>query len=185
MLFSCPVLSYAGNKFAVDGKPINPACLAMIDGSLADRSFLYEINISRCQNSNAAFDGSDKGTSFKYQGGVYGYKVVGQTKNHIFVVTTTASSDGAGIFQTVLLLKLQHKYYYDYSNKSNQPIREPYLALIYLGDIGGGDRATGSYHGLYVKGNWLKGWRYSTNNPANVPENPDTKVNINLSKLSK
>lgn len=163
------VPSVSLGAFMMSKKPVNPACLKMINGSLADLPFIYELNMDRCQSSNAAYLG-DNGTTTFVSGkntatqSQYSYKVIGQATNGIYVILTTSSGGGgSGVFNDVMLTRLVKKQRNVYDSKTNRFKNKMYVALVYVADLGGGDRASGSYYDLKVVGNKLIGKRHASN----------------------
>jgi len=154
--------------FTFDGKPINPACLAMINNSEVDMPFIHEINMNICQHANATDDWTGQGTSYKNKHGSYSYKVIGETTNHIFVIETISNSNGTGMFQNIVFCRLEGKAQPSWNNQKKAFFSDTYTALIYVGMITGGDRFTGSFKKLRVKGNHVIGTKYSEDNtPSN------------------
>ena len=176
--------SIMANGFRIKNTPINPACLALINQSEADMPFIYALNLNICQTANATFLGNNQTTAFKTKsGGVYSYHVIGETKQHLFVIATTLNSSGSGFFQDVILLRLKHKKIKRWDNQRHRFVNQHYLALIYVGSIGGGDRHTGSYKKLRIQGNHLIGMRDAINNRPIQATEPAKKVDIDLSGL--
>ena len=168
------------NSFSYMNRPVNPACLALFNGSEADMPFITEINLSTCQNANASAHWSGKGTSFKQGDTTYAYKVIGETLNHIYVLETTLSTGGSGIFQSILLCRMRGKNHPVWNDQQNQFNPTTYTALTYVGLIPGGDRFTGSFKNLRVEGNKIIGQRYSTHNTPNDNAKPLVNVTFDL-----
>jgi len=177
-------------QFTIAKKPVNPACLNMINGSLSDMPFIYELNMDSCQSSNAAFAGANGTTSFtkgkdpKTQC-TYSYKVIGKTTNGVYVISTKSHcADGSGIFTDLILTRLVKKQRYVYDSKAKRFHKKTYTALVFVANLGGGDRAVGSYNDLKVVGNKLLGKRYSRHGgPVPMPSKPSKNIIIDLSNI--
>ena len=163
--------------------PINPGCLAIINSSEADRYFVKKIDLTRCQTGNSTANWDRKGTGINLGNGYYRYDVIGRTDNGIFVIKTTLRTGGTGVFQSLLLVRLQRELQFEWNPKNQKFTRTPYTALKILADIIGGDRFTGSFKQLKVEHNRIVGWRYSSSNTPSESSQNNKKVIMDLSQL--
>ncbi len=62
--------------------------------------------------------------------------------------------------------------------------QKPYLALQYLGDIGGGNRNTGALYNLKVVGNKLIGEQNSVLSLAASQDHPSEKISIQINYMT-
>jgi hypothetical protein len=174
--------------FVFQNKPINPACIAMFNSSLADMPYINSINLNVCQNSNAAFQTTLKNNDGSYYfynnnkndaSGFYSYKVLGKSANNIYVLNTNTSSGGTLEASNLLLIKFNKSNQYVY-NGSSQPKINHVLELKLLGYIIGGDRCVGSFSSVQVIGNNLVIEQHHGNNPLDC--NKFKKYSIDLSQ---
>tara|TARA_B100002051_G_C16582338_1_gene558331 strand:+ start:333 stop:929 length:597 start_codon:yes stop_codon:yes gene_type:complete len=174
----------SSSGFTLHHTVINPACLALINGSLSDRPFITSIDLDRCQTANATFAGQGKGVAYQRQdGSQYQYRVIGQTKTGLFVIATTLRSSGSGVFQNVVVIRLKQQQRHTWDSTTRSFASTPYTSLTYVANLGGGDRFSGAYQQLSVVGNHLIGRKANNNNPANQATHPQQRIDIDLSAL--
>lgn len=176
--------------FTYQGQAINPACIGMFNSSLSDFPYIKSINLSACQNSNAAAKKTLKnkqGELYYYENdkdaseGSYGYKVVGKSKNGIYVLSTYKSGGGTGIFTQLLLVKMRNSSLYVFNGHA-QPEIQTIIRLSLLGYVNGGDRCLGSFSKVEVEGHELKIQKYLGATPNDCSKT--TSFSIDLSPLT-
>lgn len=141
-------------SFNYQQQPINPACVAMFNGSEADLPYISAINIATCQHSNAAYQKaytSADNTIYFYKNnqddrdGQYGYQLIGKTNNGIYVLLTKNSTGGTGVFADLLLLRILSgkNYFYDLQSNGTKLLTKKTTELKYIGDINIGNHCQG------------------------------------------
>ncbi len=176
--------------FLYQGEPINPACVAMFNSSEADFPYISSINLNVCQRSNAAFKKTMQNKNVYYfynngkniDDGSYGYKVVGKSKNNIYVLGTSSSGGGTLVATDLLLVKLvkSNQYVYDGPQLKINKITEMKL----LGYVMGGDRCVGAFANVQIVNNNLKIKQFNDANAGGECKKT-RKYAINLSGLNR
>ena len=178
------------SNFNYRGQPINPACIALFNNSLADFPYISAINLDNCQNSNAAYQKTmvtPEGWVFYYINnkdsgqGIYRYRLIGKSANNIYVLNTESNGGGAGVFTNLLLVRLASKQIAVY-DRSSTPKIKTYSQLKLLGYVAGGDRCVGSFPEVTIKSNLLFVTQHNGDFPYEC--NKVQKFTIDLSKLS-
>lgn len=167
-IIPCLLLLYSITGFAINNsgfyfqnEPINPACVALFNSSMADHPYINAINLNECQHSNAAYQKTlRKNNSFFFylnnnnlNDGMYSYSIVGKTTNGIFVLDTKSNGGGTLVASELLLIRLveNKQFVYDGSKLKVNSITEMRL----LGYIIGGDRCVGAFADAKINGNIL------------------------------
>lgn len=188
LLLLCSLLTnstFALNQgFTLGDKPINAACVAMLNSNGADMPFIRSLDMNICQTSNAGFAKvTEKDGAYYFDReegqGWYEYKVIGKTPNGIFVVDTHDNGGGTLTSNDLLLLKLEpgKNVVYDDSKKKVMDIVE----LKMLGYVQGGDRCTGSFKTATLNGYDLVLEQYQGNNAIDCAKTKS--FHIDLSKM--
>lgn len=198
ILLFCTTSAFAENNygFVYQSEPINPACVAMFNSSLADFPYIRSININRCQHSNAAYieKMENKNGTYSYCNKInpqdkesleedcYSYKVAGKSANGIYVLVTHSwSATGFGVFSDLLLLRLvkTHEYVYDGGNgHTSQPKINQITEIQLLGYVNGGDRCVGDFIDVGLVDNQLKVKQYDNDRPYDCRKTKNYSINL-------
>lgn len=179
----------SNDGFTYQNAPVNPACVAMFNSSMADLPYLKSINLNVCQHSNAAYQKTMQDNNGGYyfyvndkdnSQGQYTYKVIGKSTNGIFVVKTNGSGGGTMVASDLLLLRLNTNKDYVF-NGSAEPKINDITVLRLIGYVNGGDRCVGDFVDVKVVGNQLNIKQYNGDNAADCSKTKD--FSIDLSQL--
>lgn len=185
-----PALSF-GN-FTVSGNTIQPACVGLFDQQRTPYPVVVGVDISRCQGSSnishmAKSDGSR--IYFLYQNasrsvgdGYYGYQVIGQTTNGIYVLHSFSQLPGDNkIFDALLFIKLEDQYLNIYI-QSNKAVSEKTTKMLLVGYMPGGDRCSGGIKSANIEGNRLTVDQYPAINSVDQCQGA-TRVAIDMAAI--
>ena len=177
LIFSVTSLA-AGGDFSILGKPINPACVQKINGSLTYAPYVTSFDVAGCQASlshkfKVYNHGKGKYCIYKNNknkdDGYYCYRVAGKSSNGIVVLHTVNSQGGSGVFDMLLLLQVKHIQRYDVPMRSVLHIgKGPFVVLI--GYMPGGDRCSGGFQKVSVAASRLEVMQYPFKNSASQCE---------------
>jgi hypothetical protein len=129
LLFPTPLLAAlsasasACSPFEYQGKPINPALVRAFEPFVSDDvpPITVKLNVSAAQDSNEYFQKFETSRSgeigYENGGNRFAYKLVGCAKG-TYVLRTFASSEGSGIFQSLLLVRMKQELAYDADGQS-------------------------------------------------------------------
>lgn len=167
---------------------VNPACFALFDRSDVSPFLIRGIDLNRCQKTSRlqSIQVNQHWHLINYPRhgeGFYQYRLLGKTKNNIYVVETVNNTGGTAQMMNVLLFKLVDKIDDQYNWQQKKFERHDFKQLNLVGEITGGDRATGGFAQLKLKGEQLFIERYSLLNLPNSPQHPNIKTVINLAVL--
>ncbi|WP_156486735.1 MULTISPECIES: hypothetical protein [unclassified Synechococcus] len=99
--------------------------------------------------------------------GCLSYEYIGKSKSGIDVLHVRSFGGGTGQFSNIILVKRIPMKRYNFDEKlGHQWDEENFIGLLNVGEIWGGDRASGSFLEINLTGNRLNGTRYSPDNNA-------------------
>ncbi len=170
-------------------------CLLSYFDSPSNKNLISAINLDACQASVTKGEVVKNANLISYnfpwgvrndfnnslKRGSFTYEYVGQTKNGIDVLHVFESGGGTGQFDSIMLLKRQQITQYLMSD-NNQFKPSQFTQLSMLSSIPGGDRATGSFKTIVIKGNTLSGTRFNSKNLPNEQKYPNKKFRFKLPK---
>ena len=189
----------AKSTFSVQGRPINPRIIQELLTGLSDTGDqIVSIDLLDSQNSNRFFVSQENisvepfGKFFKVSykdpecdpSCQFSYVVQGKTDNGLYVLTTSESGEGSGVFNSLLLLKIKEGEgghlleRPQMSKKQEQIIAMPQKRLVIekVAELGLGDR-TGI--NLEIKNNTIKINIF----PMFDPKQDQKTILLNLSNL--
>jgi hypothetical protein len=182
-----PTLSFA--NFTVAGKAIQPACVGLFDQQRTPYPIIVGVDIHRCQGSSniphmAKTDGNRiyflyQNTSGNTSVGYYGYEVIGQATNQIYVLHSFSQLPGKKeIFDALLFIQLDNQDLNIYAS-SNKPVTEKTTKMSLIGYMPGGDRCSGGIKSAKIQGNNLFVDQYPAINSVDQCQGA-TKITINM-----
>jgi len=176
------------DDFVFQGKPINPACVAMFNSSMSDTPYISSIILNNCQNSNAAYKTilKNKDNSYYFYNnnkdereGSYSYKVMGKTNNGIYVLRTLGSGGGTMIADNLLLIRLVNRSLY--VDEAHSGLKDNVIIEMKLiGYISGGDRCVGGYDEIKVIGNQIKAKQFTGKDAADCTSSKNVTIDLNI-----
>lgn len=185
---SFPALTLAG--FTVHGDTIQPACVGLFNQRISPYPIAIGIDIDGCQRSDliphmAKIDGNRVYFLYQAQGGAgsdgyYGYEVVGQAKNGVYVLHTFSQLPGSSeIYDALLFIKLSKQIVNLYVD-SNRPTQEDTTKMLLQAYMPGGDRCSGGIASAKLQNDVLTIKKYPSINSVNQCEGANT-ITIDLS----
>lgn len=184
---SSSLVANAEEGFVFQNNPINPACVAMFNSSMSDGHYIKSINLNECQKSNAAYQTTFKNKKNYYyfyknnkdeSNGSYYYKVIGKTKDGIYVLHTLNNDGGTMTADDLLLIRLYNgteNSIYD----SHEGLRVESISVMkLLGYISGGDRCVNGLTDITVIDNLIKAKQYDGKNGADCTKQKDVVFNL-------
>ncbi len=152
-------------KFYYKNKPVNPRIIQAFSTWMSDNGdHIVAIDLSNAQNSNRFYCEKEvKIRQIKKNRDIvslegkdnewFGYMYIGQTTSGVIVLRTMESGGGSGVFNNLMLLKLERDHNIAYDEKNNIiKAGTERLVLKKLGEIPLSDRWDGT---LQIKGNSL------------------------------
>ncbi|HLY10860.1 MAG TPA: hypothetical protein VKW04_16280 [Planctomycetota bacterium] len=133
----------ADESFAVNGKPIHPACVFELLRRIPDRQpSIAAVDVEGCAQSRLHARGrvSRNVDGWRYEhpdlieGGFFCYWWLGATPGGTHAVLTAYNGGGSGVFYTVVFLTLQERTYFQESGLNRR------WMLSSLGEVQLGDR---------------------------------------------
>lgn len=171
--------SYADEPvgFSVNGRTVQPACLALFNQKRTPYPVIVGVDINRCQSSNNIphmTKTDNERVYFLYQSerdtstdGYYGYKVIGKGSNGTYVVHSFSQLPGDdSIYDALLFIQLSKQKVNIYTGLK-QPIDIGTTKMLLVGYMPGGDRCSGGIKSAVVKGDVLTVYKYPAINSVN------------------
>lgn len=186
IIFLCfawiPLAAFA--DFSVMRGPVQPACVGLLNQQHAPYPVTIAVDLEGCQRSSSIpHMARQEGNRiyFLYQAsdgsatdGYFGYEVVGQAQNGIYVLHTFSQLPGAKeIYDALLFVNLTKqtiKMYID----SNKPINDNSTKMNLIGLLIGGDRCSGGIQSATVKNNILTVKKYPSINSVGQCDGANT-----------
>jgi len=182
--------------FSVNGEPIHPKIIQALSTWMSDSGDqIVSINLYDSQNSNRfCCKNNIKSRKtlknpiiyFSKENQEFGYQYIGRTKSGIDIICTYEYGGGSGIFESIMLLKIEDDYGIVFDKKNSiVTATRPRRLLKKLGEFTLGDRWDGE---LMVKGNKLfigkdKGRFSGSKYGGQFSQNPkDSVIEINISQ---
>lgn len=191
-LYLFGLVIFVGTSWAIDfdynDSIIHPLCIALFNDNSSGPAVTQRLSLDACQSAKgnipvatAPAEGWIRANN--PAGGYYQYRVIGQIRKSAFVLETLSSGGGSGQFNNLLILqKKEHiTYGFNWQNRKMLPHKE--LSLTLIARVLGGDRASGGFKKVDLRGNQLVMQRYSPENNPISATRPDVFFTLDLKKL--
>lgn len=167
---------------------VNPACFALFDRSEVSPFLIRAIDLNRCQKTSRLQSIPVNQHWYlinypKHGEGFYQYRLLGKTKNNIYVVETVNNTGGTAQIMNLLFFRLVNKIDDQYNWSQQKFEKRHFKQLSLIAEMSGGDRATGGFVKLKLTRDQLFIERYSLLNLPNSPSHQNIKTIINLAIL--